>query len=577
MSMSHRLVCMAALVLAPCGCNSSVDVARLRFESTMEAGVDFDRLQLNLKADDGAAPFYEATWEVGSTALPALPATVVLRRGEARRIHVTADALLKDFVVDRQTATVDFEARQTREVLLTFGPRHLCGNGRVDTGEACDCGTVSTASSRCEHPNSDSAPNACRTDCLAASCGDGVRDTDEECDDGNTIDTDACTKACRANRCGDGVVRHEAACFEEAVDSPMLEIMKASNLYKATFVADLNQDGRDDLITCCGSNSAAYGFHSLLGKGNGTFGEPLFHPSDPGPLAVGLFNGDPYPDVIALGRDSAYKMFIRVWQGQGDGRFTAKPGLEVSGFWWTAIVTGDVNGDGRLDAVYSKAEDRIPEGDPLVAIALGDGDGSLIAGPRITPSRPAVDLAIGDLNSDGIADLGWLMTVDSDSSAVELALGSRGNAPTKLPSRINTQRANAIEFLDVDADGHLDLVLVGDDVRLFKGDGAGGFAPIPAPVHSWLPPACAARTSDLDGDGIADLILSGPTIFFGKGGGTFASAQIVSIPHVAMPSCMGQFGLGDFDGDGHTDIATTACGKNGFSCPDEAVILLNRP
>ncbi len=41
--------------------------------------------------------------------------------------------------------------------------------------------------------------------CQATSrCGDGVTDSAEECDDGNTSDYDACTSLCRRNVCGDG-------------------------------------------------------------------------------------------------------------------------------------------------------------------------------------------------------------------------------------------------------------------------------------------------------------------------------------------------------------------------------------
>jgi cysteine-rich repeat protein len=39
-----------------------------------------------------------------------------------------------------------------------------------------------------------------------AQCGNGVLDTGERCDDGNTSDLDACTSACQVARCGDGVV-----------------------------------------------------------------------------------------------------------------------------------------------------------------------------------------------------------------------------------------------------------------------------------------------------------------------------------------------------------------------------------
>lgn len=36
-------------------------------------------------------------------------------------------------------------------------------------------------------------------------CGNGVVDSGETCDDGNTVDSDACTAACQEARCGDGV------------------------------------------------------------------------------------------------------------------------------------------------------------------------------------------------------------------------------------------------------------------------------------------------------------------------------------------------------------------------------------
>ncbi len=50
-----------------------------------------------------------------------------------------------------------------------------CGDGVIDLGEVCDDG----------ENNSDSRPNACRTDCRVPWCGDGIIDTDEECDNTN--------------------------------------------------------------------------------------------------------------------------------------------------------------------------------------------------------------------------------------------------------------------------------------------------------------------------------------------------------------------------------------------------------
>jgi cysteine-rich repeat protein len=40
----------------------------------------------------------------------------------------------------------------------------------------------------------------------ALTCGDGVLDTGEECDDGNREDRDSCTNDCACPRCGDGVL-----------------------------------------------------------------------------------------------------------------------------------------------------------------------------------------------------------------------------------------------------------------------------------------------------------------------------------------------------------------------------------
>ncbi len=68
----------------------------------------------------------------------------------------------------------------------TGDPDPVCGNGRIEGDEACDDGD----------DNSDTEPDACRTDCELPSCGDGVTDTAEGCDDDDADESDGCLSTC---------------------------------------------------------------------------------------------------------------------------------------------------------------------------------------------------------------------------------------------------------------------------------------------------------------------------------------------------------------------------------------------
>lgn len=70
-----------------------------------------------------------------------------------------------------------------------------CGDGVLQAGEECD------------DANTDDT-DGCLATCRAAKCGDGqIRSGIEECDDGNMDDSDSCTNACTPARCGDGILR----------------------------------------------------------------------------------------------------------------------------------------------------------------------------------------------------------------------------------------------------------------------------------------------------------------------------------------------------------------------------------
>ena len=84
---------------------------------------------------------------------------------------------------------------------VPFPSDPVCGDGIKNGTEECDNGAG----------NSNTTPNACRTNCKNPSCGDSVKDNGETCDDGNTNPSDGC-HLCSTGSCGDGIVQGTEQC-----------------------------------------------------------------------------------------------------------------------------------------------------------------------------------------------------------------------------------------------------------------------------------------------------------------------------------------------------------------------------
>ncbi len=85
-----------------------------------------------------------------------------------------------------------------------FPTEGVCGNGQREGEEECDNGVAG---------NSDTTPNACRTNCTNPVCSDGVTDSNtEECDDGNANNSDCCLNTCVTAKCGDGAINCGETC-----------------------------------------------------------------------------------------------------------------------------------------------------------------------------------------------------------------------------------------------------------------------------------------------------------------------------------------------------------------------------
>jgi cysteine-rich repeat protein len=128
--------------------------------------------------------------------VPLGPAVTLI--AEQTNIHVRTAALTNDTFVNVWNG--DAGEILANVVSLCAAGTTTCGNGVLQTScEQCDQGAA----------NSDLVADACRTDCRAAGCGDGVVDTGEECDDGNRFSADGCDQSCVFEVCGNG--RRETA------------------------------------------------------------------------------------------------------------------------------------------------------------------------------------------------------------------------------------------------------------------------------------------------------------------------------------------------------------------------------
>ncbi len=98
-------------------------------------------------------------------------------------------------------------------------PCELCDDGNRTSGDGCDadcqlesCGNgVVDPGERCDDGNAVDG-DGCDSNCLPTGCGDCIVTAGEECDDGNAIDGDGCDQGCVLTRCGNGITTAREEC-----------------------------------------------------------------------------------------------------------------------------------------------------------------------------------------------------------------------------------------------------------------------------------------------------------------------------------------------------------------------------
>lgn len=167
----------------------------------------------------------------------------------------------------------------------------------------------------------------------------------------------------------------------------------------------------------------------------------------------------------------------------------------------------------------------------------------------------------GDFNGDGILDL-----VTVNSSTISFYRGSSGGAFGSPVQQSTPKNLGESATADLNGDGKLDLVIASNGnggcttrqpVSIFLGNGNGTFKE--AAHVSVAETALYVALADFNGDHIPDIAVSvcnystgsdtsQTEVFLGNGDGTFRRSA-------TLPYGGGQIATGDFNADGHQDIA----------------------
>jgi hypothetical protein len=255
---------------------------------------------------------------------------------------------------------------------------------------------------------------------------------------------------------------------------------------------DFNHDGNLDLAT---ANQGSSSVGVLLGRGDGTFADPVAYPIGVGITAVatGDFDNDGNLDVAVADRNGQALLVMR---GNADGTFQAPLSYNAGTYLYTLAV-GDFDGDGHADVAFADNWDNV------VGVMRNDGSSGFGAPTTYAVgSEPSV-LAVGDFNGDGKPDL---VTANVGAGTVSVLRNDGAGGFLAATDYATGGTTEDVAVGDLNGDGKLDLATAGGySASVLPGNGDGTFQP--ATSHATNYAVDSVAIGDLNGDGKADLAL----------------------------------------------------------------------
>ncbi|NNF04471.1 MAG: hypothetical protein HKN17_08390, partial [Rhodothermales bacterium] len=333
---------------------------------------------------------------------------------------------------------------------------------------------------------------------------------------------------------------------------------------------DLDGDGDLDLVAAYRGGQAGMLNEWFLNDGNGTLtagGTFPFYSDNSMSAAIADFDQDGRMDVVFA---NAYANNFNcttdpcdenvVYLNTGNQTTANIADFSATSSWtdgfadgsWD-VEAGDLNGDGVPDFVVANTSgtaSRIWLNDNV-----GAGSVSFTASSVPGASVFASGVTIADFNADGYNDIAF-----SNGTVLLSTTASGAFNGFVRPSPDLTGTFNRVESGDLDGDGDVDLVFVGNYSvnRVYLNDGTGAFSAgmTFGPSDN---PRFESDLADIDDDGNLDIVAAGfqiggtPFDYFqlGAGDGTFSLGSVAGFSgRLAVE-------LADMNGDGYPDVVTS--------------------
>lgn len=230
----------------------------------------------------------------------------------------------------------------------------------------------------------------------------------------------------------------------------------------------------------------------------------------------------------------------------------ASNGLPQSRIWKSQIAFGDVNGDGLPDL---GAVSRLADG-PWIWVT--DGKGSWTPAANDLPREPYCGggMAFADVNNDGKTDV----AIADHCKGVFVYFGDGKGNWKSASSGLPTIGSEDVALGDFDNDGCADLVSVAaqeEGVRAFRGDCKGTWRETSdgLAIVDW---GNSVRLADVNGDGNLDVAAAysaGPRVWLGNGKGSWKEAS-EGLPAPEIHGLYWGIAVADLNGDGKLDLAS---------------------